>query len=244
MCLMPASERSCTEFKSIEPPPWKHSRPGWMGPRATWPSTWPNSWQCCLWLGGGTSWSLRTIPTQAILCFHDSMILRSWAGKKSLERHKRSRLSPVLFLCPVTPCIWGEHLNTSAPNFVKIKLYTSFLSHGFSIFMFISIKQLENKLLRSSQFWLWPVIPIQYKACCTDNWSDLLLSSQHLCLSSLMLYSYIPWWVFTGKVLHDWDLLCIVFHIQLICNLFLCTLNDVDLDLLFIFHFHFSVFSW
>jgi len=42
------------------PPPWKHSRPGWMGLWATW------------------SRGLRSLPTQTILHFCDTRILWFW----------------------------------------------------------------------------------------------------------------------------------------------------------------------
>ena len=58
-------------ISALDAPPWKHSRPGWMGPWAAWFS----GWQPCPLQGVGTRWSLRSFPTKAILRFYDSMTL-------------------------------------------------------------------------------------------------------------------------------------------------------------------------
>ena len=39
--------------------PWRHSRPGWMGPWADW----AGGWQSCPQQWVGTRWVLRTLPT-------------------------------------------------------------------------------------------------------------------------------------------------------------------------------------
>jgi len=59
------------------PHPWRCSRPGWMEPWAAWSITWLNSWQPCMRQRVGTRWSLKSLPTQPILLFHDSNI--PWA---------------------------------------------------------------------------------------------------------------------------------------------------------------------
>lgn len=48
------------------------SRPAWMRPWATWSGVWFGGWQPCLWLGIGTSWWLRSLPTQTCLWFYDT----------------------------------------------------------------------------------------------------------------------------------------------------------------------------
>ena len=48
------------------PHPWRCSRPGWMGPWAAWSDIRYGRWLPCLWWGVGASWSLRSLPTQAI----------------------------------------------------------------------------------------------------------------------------------------------------------------------------------
>ena len=57
--------------------PWRCSRPGWMGPWAAWAGMKCGGWWPCLWRGVGASWSLRSLPTQAILWFYDSMTVKS-----------------------------------------------------------------------------------------------------------------------------------------------------------------------
>ena len=47
--------------------PWRCSRPGWMGPWAAWAGITCAGWWPCLWWGVGDSWSLRSLPTRAIL---------------------------------------------------------------------------------------------------------------------------------------------------------------------------------
>ena len=47
------------------------SRPVWM---VFW-AAWSGGGQPCLWQGVGTRWSLRSLPTQAILWFYNSLIL-------------------------------------------------------------------------------------------------------------------------------------------------------------------------
>ena len=55
------------------PPPWKHSRPGWMGLWATWArGRWP-----CLQQGVGITWSFQPKPS------YDSMILLCWGGART-----------------------------------------------------------------------------------------------------------------------------------------------------------------
>jgi len=56
------------------PRPWRCSRPGWMGTWAAWSSITCRGWWPCLWLGGGDSWSLTSLPTWAFLWFCDSVI--------------------------------------------------------------------------------------------------------------------------------------------------------------------------
>ena len=52
----------------VDAPPWKCSRPGWMGLWATW-----SSGRCpCPQQGVGTRWSLRFLPTQTILWFYEN----------------------------------------------------------------------------------------------------------------------------------------------------------------------------
>ena len=51
--------------------PWRCSRPGWMGAWAAWSSIWYGGWWPCLQQGVGALWSLRSLPTQAILWFYD-----------------------------------------------------------------------------------------------------------------------------------------------------------------------------
>ena len=52
------------------PLPWQCSRPGWMELWATWAGG-----RCpCSCRGVGTRWALRSLPTQTILWFYDSMI--------------------------------------------------------------------------------------------------------------------------------------------------------------------------
>lgn len=51
---------------------WKRSRPRWLG---LWASCSPE--RCpCPWQGAGTRWSIRSVPTQAILWFCDTTWLR------------------------------------------------------------------------------------------------------------------------------------------------------------------------
>jgi len=52
------------------PHPWRCSRPGWMGPWTAWSSIKCGGWWPCLWRGIGAWWSLRSLPTQAILWFY------------------------------------------------------------------------------------------------------------------------------------------------------------------------------
>jgi len=47
--------------------PWRCSRLGWMGPWAAWSSIKSGGWWPCLWQGGWSWWSLRSLSTQAIL---------------------------------------------------------------------------------------------------------------------------------------------------------------------------------
>jgi len=49
------------------PHPWKHSRPGWMGP---W-TAWSGGQQPCPQQEAGTGWASRSHPIQAILWFSD-----------------------------------------------------------------------------------------------------------------------------------------------------------------------------
>jgi len=51
--------------------PWKSSRPGWMGPWAAWAGIRYGGWWPCLHRRIGASWSLRSLPTQAILLFYE-----------------------------------------------------------------------------------------------------------------------------------------------------------------------------
>ena len=51
--------------------PWRCSRLGWMGPWAAWAGSTCGGWWPCLWWGVGAPWSLRSLPTQAILWFRD-----------------------------------------------------------------------------------------------------------------------------------------------------------------------------
>ena len=53
------------------PHPWRCSRLGWMGPWAAW----AGEWQPCPQQETGTGWALRSLPTQAILWFYDSMVV-------------------------------------------------------------------------------------------------------------------------------------------------------------------------
>lgn len=47
-----------------------------LEPRSGWPwPTWSSCWHHCLWQGVEVRWSLRTLPTQAILWFCDSRFL-------------------------------------------------------------------------------------------------------------------------------------------------------------------------
>jgi len=50
------------------PHPWRCSRPGCMGP---WAASF-SGWQPCPQQEGGTAWTLRSLPTQAILWYYDS----------------------------------------------------------------------------------------------------------------------------------------------------------------------------
>ena len=64
------------------PHPCRCLGPGWMWPWAIRSSTWSSSWQPCLWQGFGTWWSLRSLPTQAILWFYENRpLLASPEGK-------------------------------------------------------------------------------------------------------------------------------------------------------------------
>jgi len=47
--------------------PWRCSRPGWMGPWAAWSGIKWGGWWPCMWRGVGASWSLGSLPTQAIM---------------------------------------------------------------------------------------------------------------------------------------------------------------------------------
>ena len=56
--------------EAVAAPPWQCSRPGWMELWATW-----SGGRCpCSWQGGGTRWSLRSLPTQTILWFYDLLV--------------------------------------------------------------------------------------------------------------------------------------------------------------------------
>ena len=60
--------------------PWRCSRPGWMGPWAAWAGMKCGGWWSCLWWGIGASWSLRSLPTQAILRFYDTLSAIVWCA--------------------------------------------------------------------------------------------------------------------------------------------------------------------
>ena len=75
--ILPSSEAYTTKLTHLSgacqrgggcPLPGCDSRPGWMGLWAIWSSRCP-----CLQQGAGTRWSLRSLPTQTILWFWDSM---------------------------------------------------------------------------------------------------------------------------------------------------------------------------
>ena len=57
----------CCPEKLCVPHPWRCSRPGWMGPWATW----ANGWQSYQWQGIGSRWSVRSLLLQAIVWFYD-----------------------------------------------------------------------------------------------------------------------------------------------------------------------------
>ena len=76
------------------PRPWRCSRPGWMGPWAAWAGIKCGGWWPCLWWGVGASWSLRSLSTQAILWFYNSMIL--WCPPLRIPKKKSFNLDHLL----------------------------------------------------------------------------------------------------------------------------------------------------
>lgn len=79
---------------------WRCSRPGWLGPWTTWPSSWSSSWQTCLWQGSCSLMIWRSLLTQVILWFYgsyqiDAVLCKPYAviSKQLLPGGTNSRFS-------------------------------------------------------------------------------------------------------------------------------------------------------
>jgi len=57
--------RHCNRLprEAVDAPPWKHSRPGWMGPWAPWSSAWFSGWQPCPQKGGWNQMIFEVLST-------------------------------------------------------------------------------------------------------------------------------------------------------------------------------------
>jgi len=60
-------------------------------PWATWSGTRSGGWCPCLWHRVGTWWSLRPLPTPAVLWFYDSMIIEQVPLKHNGKKHLNIR---------------------------------------------------------------------------------------------------------------------------------------------------------
>jgi len=84
------------------PHPWRHSRSGWMGLWATWPS----GSSSVHGRGFGKIWSLRSLSTQSILWFYDtslSFITHAQNLKPECPLDKNTKHKRVDLLCPTRP---------------------------------------------------------------------------------------------------------------------------------------------
>ena len=108
--------------------PWRCWKPGWMGPWAAWAGMKCAGWWPCLWRGVGDSWSLRSLPTQAILWYDSNM-----RGKLVLNGFFAQNMCSDLQY--VVSCFPEYYFNLKdSLNYASMRLFFSVMK-GNSIFL-------------------------------------------------------------------------------------------------------------